>query len=109
MPTAVGIWQVRYHAAGRYDTLATSADLPVNVSQFSASATKAAPGAPMTISWTAPAGRPTGYADVVGLDAVGAQNGQPSDAIVLLFGRNLGLLLGFGQPSQHPDTELCGH
>jgi hypothetical protein len=75
-PVTTGIWHFRYHAAGRYDVLATSPDMPVNIGQFNLSAAPAANSTQLTVAWAAPAGRPTGYSDIVGVYAVGTSNSQ---------------------------------
>jgi hypothetical protein len=77
-PTAPGIYQFRYNSAKKNGT-AVSAELPINVNQFSVSMASAIVnvGSPLTITWTAPAGRPTDWSDIVGVYAPGATNGQP--------------------------------
>jgi len=77
-PTAPGIYQFRYNSA-KQSGAAISADLPIKVSQFSVGTPSATVGVntSMSVSWTAPAGRPTGWADIVGLYPAGATNGQP--------------------------------
>jgi hypothetical protein len=51
--------------------------IPVKTEQFSAATpqTSAATGSELTVSFTAPAGRPTGWDDLIGLYKVGADNG----------------------------------
>jgi hypothetical protein len=78
-PTTPGIWQFRYNSAAKNQVMAYSADLPINVSQFSvkATSTAVAPNANSTVSWTAPSGRPATWADIIGLYRIGASNDQP--------------------------------
>jgi hypothetical protein len=77
MPTVPGLWQFRYNANSKI--LAVSSNLPVGVSQFSvsANATSVSPQGMLTVSWTAPAGRPQTWADTVGLYLVGSTLDQP--------------------------------
>ena len=62
LPSSPGLWQFRYYLGNTYRIAAFSPSIPVDVSGFSISATPAtvAPGATLTVSWTAPAGRPAG-------------------------------------------------
>jgi len=79
LPTDPGIWQFRYISNAKNQVMAVSADLPVNVSQFSvtANSTTAQATGIRTVSWTAPAGRPQTWADTIGLYRVGATNDAP--------------------------------
>ena len=79
MPATPGIWQFRYISSARNRVMATSANLPVGVAGFSvtATATNATPSKPLTVSWTAPAGRPQTWADTIGLYKIGATNDAP--------------------------------
>jgi hypothetical protein len=62
LPTSPGIWVFRYYTGTNYAITATSAPLYMGVSGFSVAASPgtAAPSAPLTVTWTAPAGRPAG-------------------------------------------------
>ncbi len=79
-PTRIGLWEFRYYLAGStYQLAARSATLAIGTAQFSvvASATSVARGKKITVKWTAPAGRPTGWADTIGLYLSGAPNDRP--------------------------------
>jgi hypothetical protein len=78
-PTTAGLWQFQYIDGKGSKVMAQSADLPVNVSQFSVSATpaKAAANSNLKVSWTAPSGRPQTWADTIGLYRIGPTNDQP--------------------------------
>jgi hypothetical protein len=77
LPTSMGIWVFRYYAGGNYAIAATSAPLSVGVSGFSVKASPGAvvPGGALTVTWTAPAGRPAG--DSVQLFRLGVSNTSP--------------------------------
>jgi hypothetical protein len=79
LPTSPGIYQFHYVSASKNQVMAVSADLPVNVAGFKVTATPttAAANASLTVSWTAPAGRPQTWADTIGLYAVGSANDAP--------------------------------
>ncbi len=62
LPASPGLWEFRYYLAGTYRIAAKSSSLAVGTAGFSVSATPAtvSAGAPVTVTWTAPAGRPAG-------------------------------------------------
>ena len=74
MPPSPGLWEFRYYLGNSYAIAAASAPLAAGTAAFSvtASASTVAAGAPLTIYWTAPSGRPTG--DAVDLFAAGRNN-----------------------------------
>jgi len=78
LPSSPGIWVFRYYTGSNYTIAATSAPLSVGVSGFSVGASPGtvAAGAPLTVTWTAPAGRPAG--DSIGLFRVGVSNVNPT-------------------------------
>ncbi len=72
LPPSPGLWQFRYYVGGNgYVIGATSAVLSVGASGFQVSATPATvnPGGQFTVTWSAPAGRPSG--DAVNLFRMG--------------------------------------
>jgi hypothetical protein len=75
MPTSTGLWLFRYYEGDQaYVIGAVSSTLAVGTTGLSISATPASlePGATITVSWTAPAGRPAG--DAVNLYRMTANN-----------------------------------
>jgi hypothetical protein len=78
LPASTGLWEFRYYLGKTYRIAAVSPKLAVGVSGFgvNASTDTVAAGAPFSVAWTAPAGRPAG--DLVGLFAQGATNLHPS-------------------------------
>ena len=77
LPSSPGLWQFRYYIGNTYRIAAYSPPLGVGVSGFSVNASPltVAPGAPITITWTAPPGR-TG--DSVELFQTGMSNLFPT-------------------------------
>jgi hypothetical protein len=79
LPSSPGIWVFRYYLGNDNDTIAaTSSSFAVGVSGFSVSASPGtvAAGAALTVTWTAPAGRPAG--DSVQLFRVGVNDQYPA-------------------------------
>jgi hypothetical protein len=76
IPANTGLWEFRYYLASGKQPAARSSLLPVNVGQFSVSGTpvSVSSSGKITVSFTAPTGRPTGWDDLVGLYKVGAPN-----------------------------------
>ena len=73
LPSSPGIWVFRYYTGNDNAITATSAPLSLGVSDFSVSAAPGtvAPGAPITVTWTAPPGR---SGDSVQLFRLGVSN-----------------------------------
>jgi hypothetical protein len=78
LPTSPGLWVFRYYLGSTYRIAANSATLRVGVAGFSVGASPGtvAAGAPITVTWAAPAGRAAG--DSVELFAIGASNLYPT-------------------------------
>jgi hypothetical protein len=76
LPTSPGIWQFRYINGTTNEVAAASANLPVGLAQFSV-ANSPASGGTSAVSFTAPAGRPTTWADIIGVYRVGSTNDKP--------------------------------
>src|ERR1700691_2927126 len=78
LPSSPGIWVFRYYSGSNYAIAATGAPLSVGVSGFSVNASPGtvAPGAPLTVAWTAPPGRPAG--DSIQFFRFGVSDTSPS-------------------------------
>jgi hypothetical protein len=78
LPSSPGVWGFRYYIGNNYTIAATSAPLSVNVSGFSLNASPGtvAAGASLYVTWTAPAGRPSG--DSVQLFRLGVNDQYPA-------------------------------
>lgn len=78
LPASPGIWEFRYYLGNSYRIAATSPTLSVGVTAFSVTASPltVAAGAPIQVTWTAPAGRPAG--DAVDLFRLGVSNLNPT-------------------------------
>ena len=72
-PSSPGLYQFRYYTASGSTPAATSNTLAIGVSAFSVTPSPAtvSAGGTVTVSWTAPAGRPGNWGDTIGLYLVG--------------------------------------
>lgn len=72
-PSSPGLYQFRYYKSSGSTAAATSNTLAINVSAFSVTPSPAtvSKGGTVTVSWTAPAGRPGNWGDTIGLYKVG--------------------------------------
>jgi hypothetical protein len=80
LPTNIGLWEFRYYlAGGSYQLAARSAPLAVKTESFGVTAgqTSVTARGALTVTFTAPPGRPTGWADIVGLYRTDAANDAP--------------------------------
>jgi hypothetical protein len=77
-PSSPGLYQFRYYK-GNGTLAATSSTLAMNVSAFSVTASPAtvSMGGEVTVSWTAPAGRPGNWGDRIGLYKAGTSSDEP--------------------------------
>ncbi len=76
VPSSPGLWEFRYYIGKSYRVAAISPSLAVGTAGFSVStAGTVGRGAPLTVKWTAPAGRPAG--DAVDLFQAGTSNLNP--------------------------------
>jgi hypothetical protein len=78
-PASLGLYEFRYYLENTYTLAARSSWLALGVSGFSVRAAPAtvARGATVTVVWTAPAGRPVGWTDYIGLFKMGTPSDQP--------------------------------
>lgn len=74
IPSYPGLYQFRYFKSNGSAPAAVSSVLAINVSSFSVKASQAtvSAGGTITVSWTAPAGRPGNWGDMIALYKVGA-------------------------------------
>ena len=73
VPSIPGLYQFRYYKGSGSTPAATSGVLPINVAGFSVtpSPSTVSRGSKITVSWTAPAGRPGNWGDTIALYKVG--------------------------------------
>jgi len=79
MPASPGLYQFRYFSASGSTPTATSSTLAISVSAFTVipSPSAVAKGGKVTVTWTAPAGRPGNWGDTIGLYKVGTTSDSP--------------------------------
>jgi hypothetical protein len=80
LPSSMGLFQFRYYKSNSGVAAVISNTVAVNVSAFSVktSSTSVSKGSRITVSWTAPAGRPGNWGDTIELYKVGAEGDDNS-------------------------------